>query len=71
MEPTQRGVVVSGIAGGSLAQRMGLHRGDIIASLDRRPVSSVTELEALLQNSEPPWTVGVTRDGKLISVTVE
>jgi Do/DeqQ family serine protease len=69
-EPTQRGVVVSAVAGGSPAARLGLADGDIIASFNRRPVENVTQLEGMLDASAAPWTVAVKRKGRLLTVTV-
>jgi serine protease Do len=70
LEPTQRGVVVSSVAGGSPAARLGVVGGDIIASLNRRPIENVTQLENALAASSAPWMIGVKRKGKLLSVTV-
>jgi len=70
-EPTQRGVVVAGVAGGSTAARLGLASGDILASLNRHPIESVAQLEDLLASTASPWTVAVKRKGKLLSVTVK
>ncbi|HXQ52836.1 MAG TPA: Do family serine endopeptidase [Stellaceae bacterium] len=70
LEPTMRGVAISGVAPLSSAQRLGLQPGDIIASLNRRPVESVTDLEQAIDASASPWTVAVRRKGKLLTVTV-
>jgi Do/DeqQ family serine protease len=69
-EPTQSGVVVSRVAPVSNAQRLGLQPGDIIASLNKKPVHSVAELRGLLDAANGPWTVAVERKGTLMTVTV-
>jgi serine protease Do len=69
-QPTQRGVVVSEVEQRSLAQRLGLQPGDIIANLDREPIETVSQLEELLDKSTTPWVLAVDRKGKLITVTV-
>jgi Do/DeqQ family serine protease len=71
LEPTQRGVVVSEVAMGSRAQRLGLEPGDILASLNRRPIDAVSQLEGMLGTSVSPWTIAVRRKGKLLTVTVQ
>ena len=70
LEPTQRGVVVSKVAPMSAAQRLGLEPGDIIASLNRKPIDSVAQLHETLDETSGPWTVAVRRKGKLLTVTV-
>jgi Do/DeqQ family serine protease len=70
LEPTLRGVVISGVAPSSPAQRLGFEPGDIIASLNNHPVESVPDLEQALDNSGSPWTVAVRRKGRLLTVTV-
>jgi serine protease Do len=70
LEPTQRGVVVGSVASGSTAARLGLTSGDILASINRRPIESVAQLEDVLASSASPWTVAVKRKGQVLTVTV-
>ncbi|HUB96407.1 MAG TPA: DegQ family serine endoprotease [Stellaceae bacterium] len=70
LDPAQRGVVISQVATGSRAQRLGLQPGDILASLNREPIDAVTQLEDMLTASESPWTIAIRREGKLLTVTV-
>ncbi len=70
LEPTQRGVVVSAVVGASPAARIGLQPGDILANLNHRPIDTVEQLEAMLTDATPPWSVAIKRDGKLLTVTV-
>ncbi|HUZ72123.1 MAG TPA: DegQ family serine endoprotease [Stellaceae bacterium] len=69
-DPTQRGVAVESVAGGSPAARLGLEHGDILASLDRRPIKTVAQLQSMLAAAAAPWTLTVKRQGRLLSVTV-
>ena len=69
LDTTLRGVVVTTVKDGTLADRAGLQAGDIIARLNRRPVDNVGELANALQ-SHGPWTFGIKRGGQLFSVTV-
>jgi serine protease DegQ len=53
------GAIISEIAGGSAADRLGLRVGYVITSIDGRPVAGSTELESELQNRTPGTTVRV------------
>jgi Do/DeqQ family serine protease len=67
LETTQRGVIVTGLAEGSIAEQLGIETGDIIVNLNRRPVESVAQLQQLLRSVGPPWTVTVKRGDKLLT----
>jgi len=69
LDTSLHGVVVAGVRDGTLADRAGLQTGDIIASLNRRPVDNVGQLKEALQTGGP-WTFGIKRGGQLFSVTV-
>src|SRR5579864_4970162 len=70
LDTTLHGVVVTAVKENTLAERLGLENGDIIASLNRRPVDSVGQLRDGLAASGGPWTFGIRRAGQLFSVTV-
>jgi serine protease Do len=70
LDPTARGVAVDKVAPLSNAQRIGLEPGDVIATLDQRPVQNVAQLQHELDGASGPWTVAVRRKGKLLTVTV-
>jgi Do/DeqQ family serine protease len=63
----ERGVIVTEIAQGSLAARLGIEPGDIVASLNKRPVESAAQLQQLLQSTPAPWVVTVKRGDQLLS----
>jgi Do/DeqQ family serine protease len=69
LDTAMRGVVVRSVKDGTLADRLGLQSGDVIASLNRRPVENVPELKEALA-AGGPWTFGIKRGGQLFSVTV-
>jgi Do/DeqQ family serine protease len=66
----ERGVIVSAVAPNSPAQRLGLEPGDIVASLNHRPIGTVAELGALVERAKGPWIIAVRRKGKVLTVTV-
>jgi serine protease Do len=67
---TLRGVVVIDAKSGSFADRLGLHPGDIIATVNRAPVGSVSDLKNTLSTGKSPWTFGIRRGGQLFAVSV-
>jgi Do/DeqQ family serine protease len=66
-DTTQHGVVVTGLAGGSVAERLGIEPGDIVVSLNKQPVESVAQLQQLLGSTRAPWVVTVRRGDKLLT----
>jgi serine protease Do len=70
LDTTLRGVVVIGVKENTLAERLGLQTGDIIASLNRKPIDGVAQLKDSLEPGKGPWNFGIRRGGQLFSVTV-
>jgi serine protease Do len=66
-DTTQHGVVVTALADGSVAERLGIEPGDIVVSLNKQPVETVAQLQQLLGTSRAPWVVTVRRGDKLLS----
>jgi Do/DeqQ family serine protease len=48
----QKGVLISGVQGGSIASEGGLQAGDVIAEADRKPVTNVQELQSVLAQAK-------------------
>ena len=67
---TIHGVVVLKVTGGTLADRLGLQQGDIIATVNRNPIASVDALKDALGAGPGPWTFGIRRGGQLFAVSV-
>jgi serine protease Do len=67
---TLHGVVVVSVKNGTLANRLGLNPGDIIASVNRKPVGSVSELKDALTAGPSPWVFSIRRGGQLFAVSV-
>ncbi|MGE5220676.1 MAG: Do family serine endopeptidase [Chloroflexota bacterium] len=53
----EKGVLITGVQGGSLAAAAGLQAGDLIAEVDRQPVTSIHELEDVLTKAKKKDTV--------------
>ena len=67
---TTRGVAVISAKRGSLADRLGLQPGDIIATVNHAPTVSVNDLKDALSAGKGPWTFGIRRGGQLFAVSV-
>jgi S1-C subfamily serine protease len=67
LDTATHGVVVVALDEGSIAARLGIEPGDIVASLNHRPVESVSQLKELLASLPGPWVVTVRRGDRLLS----
>jgi serine protease Do len=47
------GVVVAAVEPGSLAEDIGLTKGDVIVAINRQPVSSATDVRNMVQSAKP------------------
>ncbi len=66
------GVRVSGLVAGSPAEKAGIREGDVIRTLDGKPVANLQGFSALLGSFSPGQAVKTTvlREGKEVDVTV-
>jgi glutaredoxin 3 len=64
------GAYVGGVKAGSLAQRLGLAKGDIITEFNKKSISNAAELESALSrlDAKSYVTVVFLRDGKQLKV---
>jgi serine protease Do len=70
LDSAQRGVAVAAVKDGSTAGRLGLEKGDILVSLNAKPLASVTALRDVVAQTKAPWTVAVRRGERVLTVTV-
>ncbi|MCG8710375.1 serine endoprotease DegQ [Brenneria sp. 4F2] len=68
----QRGAFVSEVLPQSAAAKAGIKAGDVLTSLDGKPINSFAELRAKIGTTAPGKTVkvGLLRDGKQVEVSV-
>jgi serine protease Do len=72
LQPTQKGVVVTDVDGSSPAAAAGLHRGDVILEVNRKPVTSASEFERLVHESSTSGTLLlVNRGGGTLFIAIE
>lgn len=63
-------VVVSSVEDGSAAARAGLRMGDVIVAANRRPISTVAELETALKNASGAIALDLFRAGSKRSLVI-
>jgi serine protease Do len=61
-----KGIVVTDVAQGSPADRMGLQKGDIIVSIDGEELADVSRFKDLVSGRTRGWQIVLERDGKTI-----
>ena len=61
------GVVVAEVASGSIAERLGFQKGDVVRQVNGANVSTTRELERAASGGSGYWKVSIERDGELIT----
>jgi Do/DeqQ family serine protease len=59
-----KGVAVSDVAPGSLAARAGLQAGDVITSVNRKPVATIRDIDRALEDAPSTIVLTIWRDGR-------
>jgi len=60
-----KGVVVTAIAPGSPADQMGLQKGDIIVSIDRKQITDAAMFKSLVSTRADRWQIVINRNGQV------
>jgi len=66
-----KGVVIRTVAGNGFAAQYGFQPGDIVRSVNGRPVNDVGGLKYLLDSAHGHWDLIVEREGRRLSLTVD
>jgi serine protease Do len=66
-----RGVIVTEIRSGSIAERLQIRAGDILLKVNDAAIGSVDDLRAALLNEGGDWNVTLKREGKVLSFTIQ
>ena len=67
LDPSTEGVVVLEIAGGSLAQRFGFQRGDVVLVINEKKVGTSKELERVTRDPNRMWQITILRNGRQVT----
>lgn len=68
LSDTQGVIEIINIEKRSIAWRAGLRRGDVIISLNDRPVKRLEDLNRRLSLQSPPYVIGVRRENEIFSL---
>ncbi|MBY0294574.1 MAG: DegQ family serine endoprotease [Methylobacterium sp.] len=60
-------VVISEVDGGSIANRVGLQKGDVIVAVNGVPVSTTRDLDRATRAAVPAWEVTINRNGQQLT----
>ncbi len=69
LDPTTEGVAVIEVTQGSPAHRLGFQRGDVVVSINEKPVGTSREVERLTRDTNRLWQITIVRDGRQVSAT--
>jgi Do/DeqQ family serine protease len=67
---TAEGVVVSDVADGSMANRIGFQKGDIVLDVNGTTIDSTKTLERLANAGAPVWRLAVKRGGQVLRMAL-
>ncbi|MEI8394227.1 MAG: DegQ family serine endoprotease [Rhodospirillaceae bacterium] len=63
------GVVITAVARGTPAARVGFRPGDVVLKVNDREIGTVGELKSMLRDSGS-WSISVRRDGQVLNTTI-
>jgi Do/DeqQ family serine protease len=67
LDPSAEGVVVLELGNGSIAQRLGFQKGDVVISINEKRVATSKELERVTRDPSRLWLVTILRGGRQIT----
>jgi serine protease Do len=70
LDMTLRGVVVNDVRDGTYAQRIGLQKGDVVASVNGKSIANVAALRQVMSTPSSPWALSIKRGSQTLSITV-
>ena len=70
LETDTEGVVVTDIAGDSMAANVGFQKGDIILGVNNQKIARTSDLEKATKDGSRLWRIKLVRGGQQISVTL-
>jgi S1-C subfamily serine protease len=67
LDPSAEGVVVLELGKGSIAQRLGFKRGDVVLAINDKRVSSSKDLEKATRDPARFWEITILRGGRQVT----
>jgi Do/DeqQ family serine protease len=67
LDPSAEGVVVIELTKGSIAQRLGFQRGDVVVAINEQRVETSKDLERLTRDPLRLWAVTILRGGRQVT----
>jgi Do/DeqQ family serine protease len=71
LEAMARGVIVTGLQRGSVAQRLGISPGDVILKINDRDIPTVAALRNAVERQLPTWRLSIRRGDQVMNVQVQ
>jgi len=68
LDPGAEGVAILAVANGSPAQRFGFRRGDVVVSVNEKPIAKTSDLDAATKQESRVWKLILTRGGQRLAV---
>ncbi len=69
LDPGAEGVAILDVANGSPAQRFGFRRGDVVVSVNDKPIQKTRDLDQATQAGKPrSWRLVLMRGGQRLAV---
>ena len=70
MDDMKRGVVVVRSGEGSVAERLGLKKGDIVLTINSKKVSTVKTFKKFVSYRRELWRISILRDDKVLTTEI-
>ncbi len=70
LEGSTEGVVILDVPNGSVAERVGFRRGDIVVSVNNQAIEKTRDLDRVASEKSGLWRITVQRGGQKISVAI-
>lgn len=68
LDPGAEGVAILDVANGSPAQRLGFRRGDVVVSVNEKPIQKTRDLDQVTKQEGRQWRLVLMRGGQKLAV---
>ena len=70
LDDMKRGVVIVRSRRGSVAERLGLKKGDIVLTINSKKISAVKILKDIVSIKRKLWRISILRDDKVLTTEI-